>query len=121
AATAGANQAAVTWQAPASNGGSTITAYKVVAFAGTTAENATYVGGSATSVTMSGLAGGTSYTFQVSAVNGDGTSLPGVSAAVTPTGSSTTYASTVIADGPSVYYRWDDSAGNGTTSGDSAG
>src|SRR5437899_576744 len=76
AATAGANPAAVSWQAPASNGGSPITAYKVVAYVGTTAENATYVGGSATSVTMTGLAGGTIYTFQVSAVNGDGTGLP---------------------------------------------
>ncbi len=80
-ATGGNASAVVNWTAP-SNGGSAITGYTVTANPG----GATViVGGGATSVTVSGLADGTSYTFTVYATNAIGNgpaSTP--SAAVTP-------------------------------------
>jgi RHS repeat-associated protein len=109
-ATAGQNQATVSWQAPASNGGSAITAYKVVAFQGTAARNATTTSASATTTTITGLPGGATYTFQITAINADGLSPAASTGSVTPTGAATTYPSTVLGDSPSVYYRLDDSS-----------
>jgi len=114
-ASAGANQATVSWTASSATVPSSETAvqgYVVTAYAGTTAKNAIAVGGSATSATLSGLQGSTSYTFQVAAYNAFGYSAAGTSAAASPTGSTTTYASSVLADSPSVYYRLDDPTGN---------
>jgi hypothetical protein len=122
-ATAGANKATVSWSASTATvptGESAVTSYLVTAYAGSTPENATMVAASAMSVTISRLSGGTSYTFHVKGVNGFGYGSAGTSSAVNPTGSATTYASTVLGDGPSVYYRLDDgvnvaadSSGNG--------
>jgi hypothetical protein len=86
AATAHASSAAVSWTAP-SNGGSPLTSYTVTPFIGTVAQAATTVTGSppATSVTISGLNAGTTYTFKVSATNAVGTGpLSAASNAVTP-------------------------------------
>jgi uncharacterized protein (TIGR02145 family) len=70
-ATAGNAQAIVTFTAPANNGGSTITGYTVTSspggFAGT---------GSASPVTVTGLANDTPYTFTVVATNANGNSSP---------------------------------------------
>ena len=65
----------LTWTAPASNGGSPITSYSITApgsdFAGAT------VAGDIRTYTATGLSRGTSYTFQIAAVNGIGSSATG--------------------------------------------
>jgi RHS repeat-associated protein len=73
--------------------------------------------GVSTTATITGLLGGTNYTFTVTATNnfGDGP-VSGTSAAVTPSGTSTTYAGTVLADGPVAYYRLHDAIGLGADS-----
>ena len=89
-ATAGNGSAVVSWSAPSSNGGSSVTSYTVTPYVGGVAQSSlvTNVGGNppATSVTVSGLTNGTSYTFTVSATNVVGTGpASAASNAVTPT------------------------------------
>ncbi|MEA2635502.1 MAG: hypothetical protein QOH92_2269 [Chloroflexota bacterium] len=116
-ASAGANQATITWTAPS---GGTVTNYIVTSLIGSTPQNSQGVVGTATIATMTGLKGGTAYTFQVNAVNSYGASPPSSpSSAVTPSGNSSTYASTVIADGPTAYYRLGEPSG--TAAADSSG
>ena len=70
-ATEGNAQVSVTFTAPASNGGSTITGYTVTSNPG----NITGMG-SSSPVTVTGLTNGTLYTFTVVATNANGNSLP---------------------------------------------
>ncbi len=81
-ATAGDGQATVSWLAPASDGGSLITRYTVTSQPGGLT---TSVDVPATSVVVSDLTNGTSYTFTVTATNAVGTGAASdPSGAVTP-------------------------------------
>jgi RHS repeat-associated protein len=108
-ATAGANQATVTWTAPTT--ASSATTMLVTAYLGAQPVNAVGLAPTATSVTISGLQGGSAYTFTVVTSNGFGPSPTATSNAVTPTGNASTYASTVLSDSPSIYYRLGDPSG----------
>ena len=87
APTRGNGSATVTWTAPTTNGGATITGYTVRAYVGTgsTAVQTLSAAATATSLTVTGLTNGTAYTFTVAAVNAVGSGpLSARSAAVTP-------------------------------------
>lgn len=70
AATAGDGQVAVTFTAPADNGGSPITGYEVTDLTGTIT-----VTGTSSPIIVTGLANGTNYSFQVKAINNKGKSI----------------------------------------------
>jgi hypothetical protein len=76
------SQVTVTWNPPASNGGSVITGYTVTSNPGGVTRT---VNGSTTTATFFGLIIGTSYTFKVVATNVAGNSVPSSSSiSVTP-------------------------------------
>ncbi|WP_370291504.1 fibronectin type III domain-containing protein [Nocardioides sp.] len=100
-AVAGAASATVSWTPPASDGGSPITKYVVVSSPGMNRCETT--GPTQTSCVVPGLTPGTSYTFQVGALNSVGGSVPSApSAAVTPL-SAWTVTPEPLASGPSPY------------------
>jgi len=72
-ATAGKRSASVSWT-PGPNGGSPITSFVVTVHSNGTRIGTVSVAGTTTKVTISGLAGGTSYSFTVRATNTAGTS-----------------------------------------------
>ena len=86
AAVAGNATVALSWTAPASNGGSAVTGYNV--YRGTSAggEGATPVASnvSGTAFTDTGLVNGTAYFYRVAAVNAVGTSAQSNEASATP-------------------------------------
>lgn len=87
-ATPGDNQATVTWAAPADDGGSAITEYRVNVQPGTAS---VVVTAPATSTVFTGLGGGDPVTFTVKAINAVGQSVPSApSNSVTPTGTPVT-------------------------------
>ena len=83
--TPGNTQVALSWTAPASNGGSPITDY-VIQYRTGANPFATFADGvsTTTGATVTGLTNGVSYDFQVSAVNSVGTGLPSTTASSTP-------------------------------------
>src|SRR5439155_16049577 len=85
-ATAGAGSVALTWQAPASDGGSPITNYRI--FRSTSSGTETIIGtvGNVNSYTNTGLTGGVTYFYKVKAVNAAGSSILSNVASATPTG-----------------------------------
>ncbi|QWT18978.1 autotransporter domain-containing protein [Bacillus sp. NP157] len=84
-ATAGDQQATVSFTAPATTGGSAITQYTVTSSPGGLTGT-----GSGSPVTVTGLTNGTAYIFTVTATNGSGTgSASAASNAVTPEGNQT--------------------------------
>lgn len=116
-ASAGANQATVSWTAPSSGG--PVDRYVITALSGGTASRNTTATAS-TSVTLTGLAGSTAYKFSVYAANAGGNgSTVTTASTVTPTGTANTYTAAVLSDSPTFYYRLDETAG--TTALDSSG
>jgi hypothetical protein len=87
-ATAGDTQAMISFDPPDTDGGDAITGYWVVAHDATNFDNGGQIASAAnTSVTVTGLTNGDSYTFTVIATNAVGASGPSLaSAAVTPAG-----------------------------------
>ncbi|MBK7513900.1 MAG: fibronectin type III domain-containing protein [Chloracidobacterium sp.] len=84
-ATGGDANAQVSWTAPASDGGSAIINYSVTPYIGAAAQGPILVGSAATSLSVSGLVNGTSYTFTVAAINAVGVGpASSASNAVTP-------------------------------------
>ncbi|HEX8004658.1 MAG TPA: fibronectin type III domain-containing protein [Mycobacteriales bacterium] len=80
--TPGDGQVTVTWEAPASTGGSPITEYVVTATPGGTQKKT--ADGSTLNLVFDGLTNGTAYTFTVGATNAAGTTTSAPSGAVTP-------------------------------------
>ncbi len=84
-ATPATGQALVSWIAPANTGGNAITGYTVTPYAGGVAQTPLQESASTTSLDLTGLARGTSYTFTVKAKNAIGTGpASSTSNAVTP-------------------------------------
>jgi hypothetical protein len=108
AATAGANQATVTWTV-SSAGSDSIAGYLVTALKSGVKQNAVAVAASAHTAVIGGLQGAASYTFTIQGIDAYGAGPAATTTAVTPTGSATTYASAVLADAPAVFYRLGDS------------
>jgi hypothetical protein len=118
--TGGNALATVSWTAPASNGGSAITGYRVQVATASGGPFSNAAGCPTTSTTPScvatGLSNGTGYFFRVAAINVVGTGpFSVVSAAVTPTGG--TGGTVVTADSP----VWSDGLGSRTLSLTTAG
>ncbi|HXQ62399.1 MAG TPA: fibronectin type III domain-containing protein, partial [Acidimicrobiales bacterium] len=97
--------ATVTWTAPASSGSSDVTSYTVTPFDQTSGATpvGTVVSGSppSTTTTVSGLVVGDSYTFTVTATNGQGTSVPSAASnSVVPVGVLPTQSTDATSSGP---------------------
>jgi titin len=83
--TSGNASVRLTWTAPSSNGGRSISGYRVTPFVATTAQTPVLTGSTSTSFTVNGLNNGTAYTFTVAAINAMGTGADSSpSAPVTP-------------------------------------
>ena len=81
----GNGQVSLGWNAPANNGGWSVTGYVVTPFIAGVAQPAIAYGSTGTVQTIGGLVNGTTYTFTVAATNGVGLGNPSIqSAAVTP-------------------------------------
>ena len=114
----------LSWTAPASDGGSAITGYRITPYIGGSAQTPVLTGSSATSRTVSGLTNGTAYTFTVAAINSVGTGPDSAaSAAVTPAAAVSRYSSVVFSDGfeSGSLSAWDGVSGTGSVTVGSAG
>jgi surface protein len=77
----GDQRADLSWSAPASNGGAAISDYLVEYNSGSSWTTFTRSASTATTVRVTGLTNGTSYSFRVSAINSAGTSTPSTASA----------------------------------------
>ena len=82
-----------------------VSAYRVSATIGTHPGRKHMGRGHGDSAVFTGLVAGTAYNFQVQAFGTYGSGPIATSPSVTPTGTPSTYASTVLADTPSLYFR----------------
>jgi fibronectin type 3 domain-containing protein len=114
-ATAGNTTIALSWSAPASNGGSPITGYKVYRGTASGGETLLTTVGLVTSlVDATGIVNGTTYYYKVSAVNAAGESTRSNEASAIPAGppGAPTLTSATAANG-SVALAWSSPASNG--------
>jgi len=117
-ATAGNQQVALSWVAPASNGGSAITSYNVYRGISAGGESstpvATNVPSTSTSFTDTSVANGTTYYYTVAAVNSAGISPSSVEASALPeTVPSVPLALTTINGNGTATLSWSPPASNG--------
>jgi methionine-rich copper-binding protein CopC len=113
---AGAGRIGLTWTAPSSNGGRTVTDYIVEYSADGTTWTTFSDGGSANALaTVTGLANSTAYTFRVSAVNAAGTGTASATASFSapdaPTGLSAECEASLLG----VLISWTQPVGDGGT------
>ncbi len=113
--TGGNASVAVSWTAPASNGGATITGYVVTPYIGGVAQTTQTFNSAATTETVTGLTNGTAYTFKVAAINSMGTGAQSAaSSSVTPmTVPGAPTMGTVTSGNTSVTVTWTDPSSNG--------
>ncbi|HEY2055841.1 MAG TPA: DUF4082 domain-containing protein [Solirubrobacterales bacterium] len=115
AATAGVGSATVSWTGPTS--GAPATTYKITPYIGATAQTPVTVEASQSSKVITGLTGGTTYTFTVTAINEAGTGPESAkSNAVTPTAASVPGAPTGVtatAGAASATVNWTAPTNNG--------
>ncbi len=114
-ATTGNGSLALSWTAPASNGGAAITSYTITYNSG--GDDTSVTGISGTSTTLTGLSNGTTYTIRVAALNSQGTST--LSSSVTGTPSTVPGAPTGLtatSGANSVALSWTAPASNGGAS-----
>jgi fibronectin type 3 domain-containing protein len=83
-ATAGNGQVALAWTAPASNGGSAITGYRIYRGTSSGAETLLITTAAVTTYTDTAVVNGTSYFYQVTAVNDLGESVRSTEASARP-------------------------------------
>jgi serine/threonine-protein kinase len=83
-ATAGDTQAALSWTAPAYNGGATVTGYTATATASGQTTRTCTATAPATSCTVTGLVNGVTYSVSVTATNAAGTGTASTAATATP-------------------------------------
>src|SRR5207249_5037376 len=83
-ATAGTGSVTLTWQTPASDGGSPITNYRIFRSTSSGSETIIATVGNVNSYTNTGLTAGTTYFYKVKAVNVLGSSILSNEASVVP-------------------------------------
>jgi alpha-tubulin suppressor-like RCC1 family protein len=106
-ATAGDQQATVSWLAPESDGGSPITGYVVTPYVGYAPRPPTSFSSTDTTQVITGLLNGTQYRFRVQAVNAVGTSgFSTVTNPVTPGGPDAPTIGTAIAEDGAATLSW---------------
>lgn len=117
--TAGEGEVALAWDAPASNGGDSITDYIVQYSSNNGSSWTTFSDGTSTSTsaTVTGLTNGTSYVFRVAAVNaaGTGTNSANSSAVIPRTVPDAPFSATATAANEQVTLSWSAPAFNGGT------
>jgi hypothetical protein len=100
---AGPNAVNVTW-VHATASGEPVTGYLVSALGAAHGTPSAATSGDGTAAQLTGLPAGT-YTFQIIAMDPSGNGPAKTTKAFTVTGAASTYASTVLSSGPSVFYR----------------